>query len=117
MEAECLQARAEEQALLPGYRESFDVVTSRAVARLSLLGELCVPFLKVGGCFLAMKAEDCGEELEEARPGLGTLGGKVEAIREFTVGETRRKILVIRKVRPTPKGYPRKYARMVKKPL
>ncbi len=117
VEAECLQARAEEQALLPGYRESFDVVTSRAVARLSLLGELCVPFLKVGGCFLAMKAEDCGEELEEARPGLGTLGGKVEAIREFTVGETRRKILVIRKDRPTPKGYPRKYARMVKKPL
>ena len=117
VEAECLQARAEEQALLPGYRESYDVVVSRAVARLSLLGELCIPFLKVGGCFLAMKAEDCGPELEEARPGLGTLGGKVEAVREFTVGETRRKILVIRKVRPTPGTYPRKYARMVKKPL
>ena len=117
VEAECLQARAEEQALLPGYRESYDVVVSRAVARLSLLGELCLPFLKVGGCFLAMKAEDCASELEEARPGLGTLGGRLEAVREFEVGETPRKILVIRKLRPTPAGFPRKYARMVKKPL
>ena len=115
--AECLQARAEEQALLPGYRESYDIAVSRAVAKLSLLGELCVPFLKVGGCFLAMKAADCDAELEEARPGLGTLGAKVEAVREFTVGETPRRIILIRKHRETPKGYPRKWARMVKKPL
>ena len=117
VEAECIQARAEEQVLVPGCRESYDAVVSRAVARLSLLGELCLPYLKVGGCFLAMKAEDCGQELEEARPGLGILGGKVEAVKEFRVGDTRRKILVIRKVRPTPKEYPRKYSRMVKKPL
>lgn len=117
VEAECIQARAEEQALLPGYREAYDVVVSRAVAKLSLLGELCLPFLKVGGLFLAMKAESCGPELEEARPGLGTLGGRVEAIREFRVGDTPRRIVCIRKVRPTPKGYPRKFARMVKKPL
>jgi 16S rRNA (guanine527-N7)-methyltransferase len=117
VEAECLQARAEEQALLPGYREAYDAVVSRAVAKLSLLGELCVPFLKVGGLFLAMKAEDSDAELEEARPGLGTLGAKVEEIREFRVGDVPRRIVCIRKVRPTPKGFPRKYARMVKKPL
>ena len=115
--AECLQARAEEQALLPGYRESYDVVLSRAVARLNLLGELCIPFLRVGGCFAAMKAEDCEAELEEARPGLGTLGARVEAVKAFTLGEARRKIILIRKLRPTPKGYPRRYSRMVKKPL
>ena len=116
-EAECLQARAEEQALLPGYRESYDVVLSRAVARLNLLGELCVPFLKVGGCFAAMKAEDCDEELEEARPGLGVLGARLEAVKDVQVGDARRRILLIRKLRPTPKGYPRRYSRMVKKPL
>ena len=115
--AECVQARAEEQALKPAWREQYDAVVSRAVAKLSLLGELCIPFLKAGGLFLAMKAENCLEELEEARPGLGTLGGKVEAVKEFRVGDTPRRIVCIRKVRPTPPGYPRKYARMVKKPL
>ena len=117
VKADCVLARAEEQALLPGYRESFDLVTSRAVARLSLLGELCVPFLRMGGLFLAMKAADCDAELEEARPGLGILGAKVEAVREFAVGGTPRRVVVCRKVRPTPKGYPRKWARMIKKPL
>ena len=87
------------------------------MAKLSLLGELCVPFLKVGGLFLAMKAADCDEELEEARPGLGTLGAKAEAVWEFTVGETPRRIIVIRKLRETPKGYPRKFSRMKQKPL
>ena len=117
VEAECLQARGEEQALLPGYREGYDIVLSRAVARLSLLGELCVPYLRVGGLFLAMKAADSDEELEEARPGLGTLGARVEAVKDFTVGGTPRRIILLRKVRETPKGYPRKWARMVKRPL
>ena len=117
LEAECIQARGEEQALLPGWREAYDIVLSRAVARLSLLGELCVPYLKVGGLFLAMKAAESDEELEEARPGLGTLGARVEAVRDFTVGDTPRRIILLRKVRPTPEGFPRKWARMVKKPL
>jgi len=117
LEAECLQARGEEQARLPGYRESYDIVLSRAVARLSLLGELCIPYLQVGGLFLAMKAADVAEELEEARPGLGTLGARVEAVKDFTVGGTPRRIIVLRKLRPTPEGFPRKWARMVKKPL
>lgn len=117
VEAECLQARAEEQARLPGYRESYDIVLSRAVARLSLLGELCVPFLKVGGLFLAMKAADCGPELQEALPGLGTLGAELQESREFRVGDVTRKILVFKKTGHTPGTYPRKFAQMRKKPL
>lgn len=117
VEAECIHARAEEQALLPAYREGYDIVLSRAVARLNLLSELCLPFVKTGGCFLAMKAADSDEELEEARKGIGIVGGKPERVVELTVGGTPRRIYVIRKLRETPKGYPRRYARIVKKPL
>ena len=116
-EAECIHARAEEQALLPAYRERYDIVLSRAVARLNLLSELCLPFVKVGGCFLAMKAADSGEELEEAKKAIGTVGGTLERTMELPVGGIRRRIYVIRKVKETPKGYPRRYARMVKKPI
>ena len=62
----CIHARAEEQALLPGFRDGFDFAVSRAVASLNLLCELCLPYVKVGGRFLAMKAVDCGEELTQA---------------------------------------------------
>ena len=61
-----IHARAEEQALEKGFRDSFELVTARAVAELRLLCELCLPYVKVGGAFLAMKSVDCGRELEEA---------------------------------------------------
>ena len=69
-----LHARAEEQALRPGWRDGFDIVTSRAVASLELLSELCLPYVKVGGQFLAMKAVDCEEELSRAAAGIARLG-------------------------------------------
>ena len=116
-EAECVHARAEEQALLSAYRERYDIVLSRAVARLNVLTELCLPFVKIGGCFLAMKAADSLEEWNEAQRAVCTLGGMPERVAELKVGETLRRIYIIRKVKETPKAYPRRYARMVKKPI
>ena len=117
VEAECLHARAEEQALLPGYREGCDFAVSRAVARLNMLSELCLPFVKPGGAFLAMKSRDSDEELREAEKAIKCLGGKLEEVRELTVAGIPRRVAVIRKVKPTPKGYPRRFAKIKKEPL
>ena len=116
-EAECLHARAEEQALLPGYRDGYDIAVSRAVARLNVLAELCLPFVKPGGRFLAMKSRDSDEELAEAGKAISLLGGTLEGTAEYTVGDIPRRVAVIRKTRPTPKGYPRRFARIKKEPL
>ncbi len=116
---ECLHARAEEQGLLPGYRDCFDLATSRAVAPLRLLGELCLPFVRVGGLFLPMKTTDSGEELSEAMNCLRLLGGMVLPPYDYAVphtGITHRAVLV-EKTHPTPKGYPRRWAKMQKAPL
>ena len=117
VEAECLHARAEEQALLPGYREGYDFVLSRAVAKLNVLSELCLPFVKPGGAFLAMKSRDSDQELREAEKAISRLGGKLEEVRELTVAGVLRRVAVIRKVRPTPRGYPRRFAKIKKEPL
>lgn len=116
-EAACLHARAEEQALLPGYRDGYDFVLSRAVARLNVLCELCLPFVKPGGAFLAMKSRDSDEELREAERAIRRLGGAPEEVRELTVAGVPRRVAVIRKERPTPKGYPRRFAKIKKEPL
>ena len=115
-EAECLQARAEEQALLPGYRDGYDFVLSRAVARLNVLCELCLPFVKPGGAFLAMKSRDSDEELREAERAIRRLGGAPEEVRELSVAGVPRRVAVIRKEKPTPKGYPRRFAKIKKEP-
>ena len=117
VEAECLHARAEEQALLPGYREGYDFVLSRAVAKLNVLSELCLPFVKPGGAFLAMKSRDSDEELRGAEKAISRLGGKLEEVRELAVAGVPRRVAVIRKVKPTPKGYPRRFAKIKKEPL
>lgn len=116
-EAACLHARAEEQALLPGYRDGYDFVLSRAVARLNVLCELCLPFVKPGGAFLAMKSRDSDEELREAERAIRRLGGAPEEVRELTVAGVPRRVAVIRKEKPTPKGYPRRFAKIKKEPL
>ena len=110
-----LAARAEE---IPEYRESFDVATSRAVARMNLLTELCLPLVKVGGHFVAMKGASGREELCEAENGIVKLGGKVKDVDAFTLlsaGE--RVIITVEKTSPTPSAYPRPWGKIKKKPL
>ncbi len=116
-DVQCLHARAEEAP--PELRQSFDVACSRAVARLNLLAELCLPFVKVGGVFAAMKGPELTEELREAEKGIRLLGGEVERVAEYAVPgtELRHNAVLIRKVSETPKKYPRKWGQMKKQPL
>ena len=116
-DAECLHARAEEQALKPEYREGYDYAVSRAVAQLNQLCELTLPFVKVGGALLAMKAKDCAQEVKEAENAMKTLGAALETVESIAVGDIERSVVIIRKVSPTPAGSPRRFARIQKKPL
>ena len=115
----CVHGRGEEQALLPAFRDQYDVAVSRAVADLSLLTELCLPFVKVGGLFLAMKSDDCQEELNRAGRAISILGGQLKPMARYQIPGTgiTRRVVVIEKVAPTPKGYPRRFAKMKKSPL
>lgn len=116
-EVRCLHARAEEAP--PELRESFDLACSRAVARLNLLSELCLPFVKQGGLFAAMKGPEVTGELREAEKGIRLLGGETERVAEYPVPgtELRHNAVLIRKIAPTPKKYPRKWGQMKKQPL
>lgn len=91
-------------------REAFDLVLARAVARLSVLSELCLPLAKVGGTFIAMKGANAEEEIENAKNAINLLGGKLEKTYSFhlPVEESERNILLIKKVKKTPKKFPRK---------
>ncbi|OEK68648.1 16S rRNA (guanine(527)-N(7))-methyltransferase RsmG [Staphylococcus equorum] len=101
------------------YRESYDIVTARAVARLSVLSELCLPLVKKGGQFIALKSSKGEEELEEARFGLGILGGKVRETISYELPEEagERQMMIIDKRSQTPKKYPRKPGTPNKSPL
>ena len=113
--------RAEELGQDKSFRESFDTVTARAVARLNTLCELCLPLVKVGGYFIAMKSQSTGEELDEAKAGIELLGGKIEDVYTYTLtGGTEtveRTIVKIKKVKSTPPKYPRNNSQISKKPL
>jgi 16S rRNA (guanine527-N7)-methyltransferase len=111
--------RAETFGVNPMHRESYDIVTARAVARLSVLSELCLPLVKVGGHFIAMKAAHAKEELEIGKKAITLLGGKVEKTFVFTlpIEESERNILVIKKEKQTPKKYPRKPGMPNKMPI
>lgn len=113
----CIHGRAEEFAA--DRRESFDLVTSRAVAALPVLSELCLPLVKPGGYFLAMKSVDCEAELSSAKRALDTLGGRVEAVRDYEIPGTdvRHRLILIKKFRQTPEKYPRVFAKIRKNPL
>ena len=113
----CLHARAEEAP--PKLRESFDIACSRAVARLNLLCELCLPFVRVGGLFLAMKGPGAEEEAREAKTAIRLLGGELERIAVYPIPgtDTRHSAVVIRKVRQTETKYPRRGAQIKKQPL
>lgn len=113
--------RAEELGQDKSFRESFDTVTARAVARLNTLCELCLPLVKVGGYFIAMKSQSTGEEIDEAKAGIELLGGKIEDVYTYTLtggAETvERTIVKIKKVKSTPPKYPRNNSQISKKPL
>ncbi len=100
---------------------SFDVVISRAVARLNILCELCLPYVKLGGVLIAMKGAKAQEELVEAQKAIQTLGGKIEEIKTFNltteITEEERGLIIIKKTATTPSMYPRAYASILKKPL
>lgn len=109
--------RAEELGRDPSCRAAFDAVTARAVAELRILAEWCLPFLSVGGTFLAMKGSSGEEELKNARNALKILGAEVLKVEKLPLGDARRVNILIKKVRPTPRDYPRKNARIIKEPL
>lgn len=115
--AEAYHKRAEEYA--KEKRETFDVVTARAVARLNVLAELCMPLVRVNGLFVAMKGQTGKEELDEAKRAIDTLGGKVINIIEFELPDDagKREIIVIKKVKETPSKYPRAFAKIKERPL
>lgn len=117
-----LAGRAEDLAAAnTGHREQFDVVVSRAVARLNMLDELCLPFIKKDGLFLCMKASAGHEELAEAEKGIIKLGGEVEKVidsqLQMTDKQEERCLIQIRKVKYTPGAYPRAFAKIKKSPL
>ena len=113
--AECITARAEEA--VADRREQYDYATSRAVARLNILLELTAPYVKVGGAVLAMKGSAAREELSECAGAMKKLGLKLEEIREFEIDGASHPILILRKIAPTPKAYPRRYNRIKQSPL
>ena len=115
----CLHARAEEQALEAGFRDGFDLAVSRAVASLELLSELCLPYVKVGGKFLAMKSVDSGAETEGAARAIAKLGGRLLPRVDYTIPGTEivHRVVVVEKVSPPPTGVPRRWAKRQKAPL
>lgn len=115
---ELLHARAEELAKNRKYRESVDIVVSRAVARLRVLAEYMLPFVQENGLCICMKGPNIEEELEESKKALDILGGKIENIEHIILpGDLERNIILIRKVKKTPEKYPRKAGIPVKQPL
>lgn len=116
-EVRCISERAEETTSDIG--GSFDIAVSRAVARLNILCELCMPFVHVGGVFIAMKGPDCSEELAEASKAISILGGKTPEIKKYTIPGTDivHSAVIIEKVKPTPAEYPRQFGRIKKAPL
>ena len=117
VDADCVHGRAEEFAA--EHRESYDIVTSRAVANLRMLSELCLPLVKVGGYFLAMKSVESDGEIDEAKKAIATLGGRVEKCVDYAIPATdvRHRLVFIQKVAETPKKYPRAFAKIKKNPL
>ena len=114
-----VHARAEERSHDPAFREGFNAVTSRAVAELRTLCELCLPYVRPGGYFLAMKSVDSDRGIEDAAAAVKILGGGLERVQDYEIPGTdiRHRVVVIKKLLETPKKYPRAFAKMKKNPL
>ncbi|KYZ75718.1 16S rRNA (guanine(527)-N(7))-methyltransferase RsmG [Anaerosporomusa subterranea] len=118
-EVSCVHARAEEAGRQAKLRESFAVATSRAVARLNVLAELCLPLLKPGGCFIALKGAQFREEAVEAEPAIALLGGRLRELRPIKLPRLpdSRGVIYIDKIKATPAAYPRRPGTPEKNPL
>lgn len=114
---QAIASRAEEYALF--HKESADIVIARAVARLNILDELCLPLVKKNGYFLSLKGRKAKEEVEEAQKGIQILGGQVEKIIDFVLAnhDDKRSNIIIKKVKTTPRQYPRQFSKIKKQPL
>jgi 16S rRNA (guanine527-N7)-methyltransferase len=110
--------RAEDAGKAPELRESFDLVIARAVARMPVLSEYCLPLVKTGGILAAMKA-GCGDELDESKFAIQLLGGRIEEVYEYGINnnEISRTLILVRKISDTPKTYPRKAGKAMAEPL
>lgn len=118
LSAETVHMRAEEAGQKAEYRESFDFVTARAVANLRELSEYCLPFVKTGGSFIAMKSVKTDDEIEEAEKAISVLGGKIDKIHSFDLGDAgERTLIIIKKISHTPTKYPRPSAKIAKQPI
>ena len=114
-----LHGRAEDYAKKQEYREQFDLCVSRAVANLSTLSEYCLPFVKKEGCFISYKSADSDEEIQQSQNALDILGGKIEKVDKFMLpgSDMGRALVMVEKVKNTPKKYPRKAGMPSKEPL
>lgn len=116
---EVLCARAEELAKKSQYREQYDIAFARAVARLNELCEYVLPFLKIGGLFIAQKGFECDDEIDEAKKAVIELGCEIEKVEKIILpfGEEKRSIILIRKYRQTSIKYPRNTKQIIKNPI
>ncbi|RPF43131.1 16S rRNA m(7)G-527 methyltransferase [Hydrogenoanaerobacterium saccharovorans] len=113
-----IHARAEEGGRNAKLREHFDIATARAVANLRELAEYCLPFVKTGGVFAALKGYDIDEELDQAKRAIKELGGKIVDVKKYILpDESKRSIVMIEKISQTPTKYPRQPAKIAKSPL
>ena len=117
--AEIFHNRAEECGKNKNFRERFNIVTSRAVAKLTVLSEYCLPLLKVGGFFVSLKGSNVENEIEESAKSIKVLGGKIEKVEKFDLPEEKgsRSLVIIKKVSPTPAKYPRSNSSIAKSPI
>lgn len=114
-----VHARAEEQAFDCAFREQFDFAASRAVASMNTLSEICLPYVKVGGRFLAMKSTDSAREVDAACGAIAKLGGRLEKRYDYAIPGTDvlHRVVITSKIAPTPQTYPRRWAKIQKSPL
>lgn len=112
-------SRAEDAGRNPNLRSGFDVATSRAVARMSVLSEFCLPFVRIGGCFIALKGSQYQEEIAEAKTAIKKLGGKIDKVRTISLPRIPdvRSVIYVRKITATPSIYPRRAGMPEKNPL
>lgn len=112
-----VHGRAEDYGHMKGFRQEYDFCLSRAVANLSTLTEYCLPFVKIGGSFISYKSVSAEKEIEDAKKAIFLLGGSIDVVEYFNLGESSRALVSIKKIKGCPKQYPRKAGTPSKKPL